>query len=220
MKKMKMMKTIGIGAAAVAVVVLSSGVSYAQAYPPRTVATPSKPAPVLPPSVAPADFIIGPEDVLHIVVWGEPMTGDFIVRSDGKISVPPLEEMVASGLKPEELAKKIKTALPKFYEEPVPDVFVVVKAMNSKKVFVQGAVNKQGPVMLTGPIRFSQLVSLFGGFQEFANRKKILVISGTQKNAKGEPMTWFINYEEISQGKNLGKNDLMLQPGDTVIVSG
>ena len=66
----------------------------------------------------------------------------------------------------------------------------------------------------------SQLIAVAGGLDEFAERKKILVISGSQKNAKGEPLTWIVNYDDIQQGKNLLKNNIVLNPGDTVMVRG
>jgi polysaccharide export outer membrane protein len=219
MKSIKQRTEIVLTAAAV--LLLAAAPVGAQTYPPRTAPTPPKPAQVIPQSVAPPDFVIGADDVLTIVVWGEQqLSGDYTVRPDGKISMLQLEEIVVAGLKPEELKKKIIGYLPKFYEEPLPEVHVAVKTINSRKVYVQGAVRNEGPVVLTGPIKFSQLVSMFGGFQEFAKKKEIRVISGTQKNAKGEPMTWVINYEDIEQGKNLIKNDILLHPGDVVIVRG
>jgi len=222
MRNTRLKKQLGI-IVMTGAIVWSAGSGTAQTNPQRAggPAPVNKPAPVPLPSTVPADFVIGPDDMLRIDVVGEAlMSGDFLVRPDGKIVMLQVDEILAAGLKPEDLKKKIKQELTRFFQEPVPEVFVQVKAINSRKVHVSGAVNRQGPIPLTGPIRFSQLVSLFGGFQEFADKKKITIISGTQKNAKGEAVTWFINYEDIEKGRNMGKNDILLQPGDTVIVRG
>jgi polysaccharide biosynthesis/export protein len=213
MKHLKAMMAI-----AMAVAALSGTSMFAQAggqKPPVQ----SGAKPTVPPPPAVEDFVIGPADVLTISVVGEPaLSGDFVVRPDGKISMLQIDEIVAAGLKPEELKKRIKTELKQLYEEPVPEVFVVVKAINSRVVYVQGAVNRQGPVPIVGEMRIAQLITLAGGLQEFADKGKILVISGTQKKPNGDPVTWIVNYDDLMKGKNLQKNNILLNPGDTVIV--
>jgi polysaccharide export outer membrane protein len=221
MKHLKVMMAI-----AMTVVVGAGGSVLAQAggqKPPAQAGSTAKPKGPTPPPVPPemANFVLGPSDVVKIDVMGEAsLSGEFIVRPDGKISMLQIGEIVASGLKPEELTQKVKTELKRFYEEPVPEVFVRVTAMNSRMVFIDGAVNKRGPIPVFGELRLSQAITLAGGLQEFADRKKILVISGTQKKANGEPVTWIINYDDIQQGKNLQKNNIVLNPGDQVIVRG
>jgi polysaccharide biosynthesis/export protein len=214
---------VSVVAVAAMVIVWSVAGASAQTYPPRTTQSTSKPAapPVVLPPVQP-DFVIGPEDVLRIDIMDQQaMSGEFLVRPDGKIVMLQIDELTAAGLKPEELKKKIKTELKRFFEDPVPEVFVQVKTINSRKVFMQGTgLNRQGPIALTGPMTIIQAISLAGGLQEFADRKNVLVISGTMKDAKGAPMTWKINYDDLEKGKNLGKYNITLQPGDTVIVRG
>lgn len=208
---------------ALAVLVAMSVAASAQVITQRQGMPPAAQAKLPPPMepALPADFAIGPDDVLFITVVGEqPMSGEFVVRPDGKIVMLQLDEIQAAGLKPEELKRKIKTELKRIFEEPVPEVFVQVKQIRSRVVYVQGAVNRQGAVPLTGPMSIVQLITLAGGLQEFADKKKILVISGSQKNAKGEPVKWEINYDDILKGRNLGKNNIELRPGDTVIVRG
>jgi polysaccharide export outer membrane protein len=180
----------------------------------------SKPVPP-PPPVASPDYIIGPADILRIDVVDEASySGDFVVRPDGKISMLQIDEVVASGLTTEALKKKIKTELGRFFNDPVPEVFVQVKQINSRTVYIDGAVRKPGPYPLPGPMTIVQLIALAGGLDEFADKKKILVISGTQRNAKGESVTWIVNYEDILKGRNLSKNNIILNPGDTVMVPG
>ena len=180
----------------------------------------SKPVPP-PPPVASPDYLIGPGDVLRIDVVDEASySGDFVVRPDGKISMLQIDEIPVVSLTTEALKKKIKTELGRFFNEPVPEVFVQVKQINSRVVYIQGAVKRPGPYPLPGPMTLVQLIAVAGGLDEFADKKKILVISGSQTTAKGEAVTWTINYEDILKGRNLSKNNIILNPGDTVMVPG
>ena len=179
-----------------------------------------KPVPP-PPPVASPDYLIGPGDILRIDVVDEAAySGDFVVRPDGKISMLQIDEIPVLGLTTEALKKKIKTELGRFFNEPVPEVFVQVKQIISRIVYIQGAIKRPGPYPLPGPMTIVQLIAVAGGLDEFADKKKILVISGTQRNAKGESITWLINYEDILKGRNLTKNNIILNPGDTVMVPG
>jgi len=218
MKHLKVMMAI-----ALAILVSAGGNLLAQTSTQKPTTTPkptSKPVPPAPPVASP-DYTIGPADILRIDVVDEASySGDFVVRPDGKISMMQIDEVVAAGLTTEALKKKIKTELGRFFNEPVPEVFVQVKQINSRIVYIDGAVRKPGPYPLPGPMTIVQLIALAGGLDEFADKKKILVISGTQRNAKGESVTWTINYEDILKGRNLSKNNIILNPGDTVMVPG
>ena len=218
MKHLKVMLAM-----ALAILMSSGGILLAQSGTQKPTTTPkpsSKPVPP-PPPIASPDYIVGPADVLRIdVVDEDKYSGDFIVRPDGKISMLQIDEMVAAGLTTEALKKKIKTELGRFFNDPVPEVFVQVKAINSRIVYIQGAVRRTGPYPLPGPMTISQLIAVAGGLEEFADKKKILVISGSQRNAKGESVTWIINYDDILKGRNLSKNNIILNPGDTVMVPG
>ena len=99
----------------------------------------------------------------------------------------------------------------KFVEEPT--VSVVVKAINSRKVFITGQVAKPGPFPLSGPTTVLQLISLAGGVAEYAKKSEIVVL----RNENGKQTTFPFNYEQVMKRKNLGQN-IELQPGDTVIV--
>ena len=179
-----------------------------------------KPVPP-PPPVASPDYLIGPGDVLRIDVVDEASySGDFVVRPDGKISMLQIDEIAVLGLTTEALKKKIKTELGRFFNEPVPEVFVQVKNIISRLVYIQGAIKRPGQYPLPGPMTITQLIAIAGGLDDFAEKKKILVISGTQRNAKGEAVTWIVNYEDILRNRNLSKNNIILNPGDTVIVPG
>jgi hypothetical protein len=97
-----------------------------------------------PVSVAvPTDYVIGPEDVLGVVFWRETeLTGDVTVRPDGRVSLPMLGEMAAAGLRPQQLQEQILAAAKKYLQDP--NVAVVVRTINSMKVYVTGRVTTPG----------------------------------------------------------------------------
>jgi polysaccharide export outer membrane protein len=160
----------------------------------------------------PADYVIGPDDVLSIVFWRDKdMSADVTVRPDGMITLPLINDVHAAGLTPDQLRGSLTTAADKFLEEP--NVTVVVKAINSRKVFVTGNVNKPGPYPLAAPTTVLQLIATAGGLQEYAKGDKIVIM----RTANGTTQRLPFNYGEVTKGKKLQQN-VMLQPGDTVIV--
>ena len=160
----------------------------------------------------PADYIIGPEDVLSIVYWRDKdMTGDVSVRSDGKISLPLLNDVQAAGLTPTQLRDRLVEASKDYFEDPA--VSVGVKQMNSRKVFITGEVSKPGPYPLVGPTTVLELISLAGGLKDYADRKNILIV----RTENGRPMSYLFNYKDVVSRKNLEQN-IELKPGDTIIV--
>jgi polysaccharide export outer membrane protein len=160
----------------------------------------------------PADYVIGPEDVLSIVFWREKdMSTKVSVRPDGMISLPLLNDVKAAGLTPEQLRAELTQAAEKFIE--VPSVTVVVDAINSRRVFVTGQVAKQGPYALSAPTTVLQLLSTAGGVLEYADAKNIRIL----RTENGKQVTYRFNYKDVSKGKNLQQN-ILLKPGDTIIV--
>lgn len=160
----------------------------------------------------PADYLIGPEDVLAVVFWREKdMSTEVAVRPDGMISLPLINEVRAAGLTPDQLREELTKAAARYIE--VPSVSVVVKAINSRKVFITGNVNKQGPYPLTAPATVLQMISLAGGLLEFADEKNIRVV----RTENGRQVSYRFNYKDVSKGKNLQQN-IFLKPGDTIIV--
>ena len=174
--------------------------------------------PVPSPTAPLPSYIIGPDDVLVVNVWNEPkVSGDVIVRPDGKITLPVGQDIVASGLTVDELKQKVTEELKKgFFDDPT--VFIQVKQINSRRVYITGLVAKPGAYALTGPMTILQLITAAGGLDEFADKKRIRIISATVKAKDGGPMSWVINYKELLDGKNLAKNNIELRPGDQVIV--
>jgi polysaccharide export outer membrane protein len=158
------------------------------------------------------DYVIGPDDVLGIIFWREQdISSEVAVRPDGKISLPLLNEVQAAGLTPEQLRLTLTQAANRFVEDPA--VTVVVKAINSRKVFITGQVGKPGPYSLSGSTTVLQLIAMAGGVDEYAKSDKIVVM----RTESGRTVSHRFNYKQVSQGKNLQQN-IELKPGDTIVV--
>jgi polysaccharide export outer membrane protein len=162
--------------------------------------------------VIPADYVIGPEDVLEVVFWRDKdLSAEVAVRPDGKISLPVLNEITAAGLTPEQLRTQISKLAERYVESPT--VTVVVKAINSRKVFITGYVEKPGAYALGGAKSVLQLIAEAGGLKEYANDKDIRIM----RTEGGQQVLLRFSYKDVSKGKNLEQN-IQLKPGDTVIV--
>lgn len=197
----------GIGAAQTA----------ANAAPAQAVATAHEPpvsrvstaaAAVIPPS----DYVIGPDDILTILFWRDKeLSGDATVRPDGKITLLLLNDVQAAGLTPDQLRARITQAAGKFLAEP--NATVIVKQINSRKVFITGQVEKPGSYPLTAPITVVQLIAMAGGLKEFAEGGKIVVMRSEGSRQTAYPF----NYEHVAKRRDLRQN-IELKSGDTVIV--
>ncbi len=166
-----------------------------------------------PKSLAPPSlYIIQPNDLLAIFVWKEPnLSGKVTVRPDGRISFPLVQDMQAAGLNPGQLKNKIEESLREYIE--VPNVTVVVEAIQSYKVYVTGKVTKPGMIMSEKPISVLQAISMAGGFLEFSNPAETVIIRNT-----GEDSTLYkFNYPEVIRGRNFSQN-MLLRSGDVVVV--
>ena len=139
------------------------------------------------------------------------MSADIVVRPDGKISLPLLNEIQASGLTPEQLRQRVSAAAKRFIQDP--NATVVVRQINSRKVFITGAVEKPGTFPLNGPTTVLQLIAMAAGVKEYADSKKIVII----RNEAGRQVTFNFNYKEVIAQKNMTQN-IDLRPGDTVVV--
>lgn len=167
---------------------------------------------VVPPGVLPPEYVIGPEDVLGVVFWREPdLSGDVTVRPDGRITIPVIGEIQAAGRKPDILQDEIAKAAGKYITSV--NVVVIVRTINSRKVFVTGRVTTPGAYPLVQPLSVMQAIALAGGLTEFADPKGITIL----RNEHGKSRTVQFNYQDVARGKSLEQNILLL-PGDTVVV--
>ncbi len=160
----------------------------------------------------PADYVVGPEDVLSIVFWRErDMSADAVVRPDGKISLQLLNDVDVAGLTPEQVRDRIAEDAKKFFEDPEPTV--IVKQINSRKIYITGNVERPGTFPLLRATSVLQLIALAGGLKEFAKAGDITVVRTEGSNQ----VSYTFNYDEVKSRRNLAQN-ILLKPGDTVIV--
>jgi polysaccharide export outer membrane protein len=158
-----------------------------------------------------AHYIIGPEDSLQITVWKEPtLSGTVPVRPDGRISLVLLGDLQAAGMTPMQLSADITQRLKKYVQDPI--VSVVVLAVNSQRVFMIGEVGHVGAISMTAGMTPLQAIAAAGGLSPFANSKHIYILRGTGATQKKIPY----NYKKALKGDD--KQDVSLEPGDTIVV--
>jgi polysaccharide export outer membrane protein len=156
-------------------------------------------------------YVIGADDVLHVAVWKEAdLTATEPVRSDGKISLPLLNDVQASGLTPMQLADSLTEKLKKFVADP--RVTVVVTQVNSKRIYMLGEVSHAGPMSITPNMTAMQALAS-AGLNQFANTKKIYLL----RTENGKKLKYPIPYRKLIKGLEI-EHDYALQPGDTIVV--
>jgi polysaccharide biosynthesis/export protein len=158
-------------------------------------------------------FVIGNDDVLAINVWKEPDISRAVpVRSDGKISLPLVGEVQASGRTPLQLEQQIAQQLKSYVAEP--EVTVIVQQINSQKFNILGMVNRPGSFPLTNSPTVLDAIAVAGGFRDFAKQKAIYVL---RQNPDGTQSRLPFNYKDVVKGHN-GAQNVKLQPRDTIVV--
>jgi polysaccharide export outer membrane protein len=213
------------------VVVLAPGTSGAQNASPgasghsgRGAAAPTQTAPG-PQTLAPTPmtgatapissaYVIGPGDMLSITVWKNDTLSRVVpVRPDGKISMPLLHDVQASGLTAMQLRDKISTALSEFM--PNPEVTVSVSDVRSLRVSILGEVVKPGVLELRGETTILEAIAMAGGFKDFASPSKITVIRN-EENGKTKRIRF--NYNRAVSSGASDEENLVLKSGDVVVV--
>jgi len=160
-----------------------------------------------------SSYIIGPGDLLAINVLHEPEVSQKVpVRMDGKITMPLIGEVQASGMKPGNLQETIAAKLHDYIKDA--EVTVVVEEIKSRQFTVMGEVEHPGSFPLVKATTVLDGLAQAGAFRDFAKLTKIHVL---RKTAQGTTISLPFNYKEVSKGKNESQN-IELQAGDTIIV--
>lgn len=219
---MKTLKTLACSFAFVGALALATG---AEAQRPAGIPTISAPAAsagsALPAPAAalgasrplPSEYVIGPGDILAIQVWkNETLSRMVPVRPDGKISMPLLHDIQASGLTAMQLRDKIAAALAEFL--PNPEVAVSVNDVRSLRVSVLGEVQRPGVLELRGTTTILEAIAMAGGFRDFASPSKITVLRNDE-HGKTERLRF--NYNRAVAASSDQEN-FTLKSGDVVIV--
>ena len=159
------------------------------------------------------DYLIGFGDTLQIAVWKEAELSvpSVVVRPDGRITVPLIKDVEVAGLTPRQAESLITEGLGNFIQDP--NVTVVVATINSKKIYVIGAVRKEGTLPYTYNMTVMQALSEAGGLNDYAKRKKIYIL----RTESGKEYRLDFNYDEVVKGERMEQNILLL-PSDTVVI--
>ncbi|MEZ5316490.1 MAG: polysaccharide biosynthesis/export family protein [Vicinamibacterales bacterium] len=163
----------------------------------------------------PPDYVIGAGDVLSVGIYREQDPVDAVVRPDGKVSLPLINEVPVVGMTLPALRDQLAKQYEQFFTNPT--VLLNVKEIHSRQVFIQGAIAKPGAYPLLQPMTVTQLIALAGGLTEFAKKKDIVLIRHSEKLPTGDPVSYRINYDEIMKRRNLSQ-DRLLKPGDQIII--
>ncbi|BCA57134.1 putative polysaccharide export protein [Nitrospira sp. KM1] len=159
-----------------------------------------------------AGYLLGPEDVLTVTVWrDEHLTKETVVRPDGMISFPLIEDVPAAGRTVADVRADITKRLTRYM--PTPNVSVAVTKLLSYRIYVLGRVNKPGEFMVGHTTDILQALSLAGGLTPYASENDIKII----RRVGGEQQTFEFRYAEVRKGKDLNQN-IILQRGDVVMV--
>ncbi len=191
--------------------ILEETVQSATGSPPAVPVKGAGAAAGVPPPQAGPQYKLGPEDVLRVSVWeNKDLTLDLVVRPDGKISMPLIQDVVAEGRTATELADTIHQRLLVFIKDP--QVSVIVLQVNAPKYYVIGNVAKPGTYSLRGETSILQALALAGGFTQFASTRSIKLI----RNTSGKQEVRKVNYNDmIGEG---GEGNYLLKSGDTIVV--
>jgi polysaccharide biosynthesis/export protein len=168
-----------------------------------------------PTSVPPSDskYVIGADDELAVEVWQEKeLSHVVLVRPDGKISLPLLGELQASGQTPLQIQETITQRLKEYVGQP--QVTVIVQQTKSQRFNVVGEVVKPGSYVFGHPVTVLDAIALAGGLRDFAKSKKVYVLRAM---ADGSQHKLPVNYHDVVKGKKPADN-IVLQAHDTVVV--
>ena len=160
------------------------------------------------------EYVVGVDDVLQISVWSDDtLSTEVIVRPDGRITMPLVNDVDAAGKTTQELRESIEQKLQPFFRSPT--VAVIVKEINSFKVYVLGEVNDQGVLQLTGPTNLLQAIARAGGLTEYSRQEVIIVRSSGESQQRID-----VSLKRLLSGKPefLGDN-VALAPNDILLVN-
>jgi polysaccharide export outer membrane protein len=161
-----------------------------------------------------ADFVIAPGDVLGVRVSGQDaLSSKALVRADGKISLPLVNDQLAEGLTPGTLAQLLDAQYKTFIKNPV--VTVVLEQRHADRVSVVGAVANPGTYTLTPGAGVLQALALGGGITPYAHRDRIFVLR--REEAGRPPLRIRFRYQALLRAERPSAS-FDLRDGDVVVV--
>jgi polysaccharide export outer membrane protein len=156
-------------------------------------------------------YAIGVADSIRVNVWkNSDLSATLIVDPNGSVSLPLLGDIHVVGMSTSELGTLLSSRYASYIVTP--QVTVSVLEIRSRQVYVMGQVGKAGSYALLSPLTVLQLIAQAGGLTPYAKRNKIYVLRATAGQAQKIPF----HYANVTHGDS--RQDIALQPGDTVIV--
>ncbi len=158
-------------------------------------------------------YIIGAGDLLQITVFKEPEASipQVVVQLDGVITLPMVKDVHAGGLTTAELEELLGKQYSRFIRDA--EVSVIVKEINSKKIYLIGAVRKEGALALKAPITILQAIAESGGLTDYAKRSKIYIL----RKVDGKPIRIPFDYQIAIKGEQMEQN-ILLRADDTIVI--
>jgi polysaccharide export outer membrane protein len=189
-----------LGALCILVTILSGCASYPAA--PPAAATPNY------------RYLIGPLDVVNIVVWRNPELSQSVpVRPDGRISTPLVEDLMALGRSPSELAREIERALSKYIRDPI--VTVVVTGFQgpfSEQVRVIGEAARPQAVPYRQNMTLLDVMIVVGGLTDFADGNAAVLVRGAENGKR-----YSVRLKDLIKRGDISAN-VDMKPGDVLII--
>lgn len=163
---------------------------------------------------AEATYQIKAGDVLDVRVFNqEQMSGKARVRSDGKVTLPFLNDVEAAGYAPGVLAQQLQTRLKDFINAPL--VTVAVEEAKAAPVSILGQVARPGQYALDAPLGVLQALALAGGTSEFARRDGVYVLRA--ETDRDRPLRIRFRTRALLRGEGKAAS-FRLQGGDIIVV--
>jgi polysaccharide export outer membrane protein len=177
------------------------------------VAAQETPAPAPAPATT-SEYIIGPGDTLQVFVWrNEELTTSVPVRPDGKISTPLVEDMIAVGKTPSQLARDIEAVLAEYIKQPQVNIIVTTAVSTFSQVKVIGQVTNPQAMPYREGMTVMDAVLAVGGLGPYAagNRAKLVRAEGAGPREIKIKLSDLINKGDLKQ-------NVALRPGDVIVV--
>jgi polysaccharide export outer membrane protein len=207
------MRLLAIAAAGMALTWTLAGAQ--EAAPEQQPEAPADSASTAPQYDTTSNYVIGPGDAIQVFVWRNPELSISVpVRPDGKISTPLVEDLVAVGKTPSQLARDIEARLAEYIRSPQVNVIVTGASSRFSNVRVIGQVGKPGTVPYREGMTVMDAILESGGLSEFAagNRTKLI-----RKDESGKQTETRVKVDDLLRKGRL-KENLSLKPGDVLIV--
>lgn len=200
----ELMRTLARGTALVTLVLGVVGCATQNASPPAPATAAS----------STYEYKVGPGDTLNINVWRNPELSSTVpVRPDGKVSTPLVDELVAQGKTPTEIARDVEKALGKFVRDPVVTVIVTnFVGPYSEQIRVVGEAAKPQFLPYKQKMTVMDVMIAVGGLTEFADGNKATIIRASENNKR-----YAVRLQDLVKRGDISANVDML-PGDILII--